>query len=103
MQKKKKKKKSSENDQLTGHFQSFFIYFFRPPHPLNLKKNSRKSTIKKILALWSSYCHLDCGGDGCWWMFSLITQLLLQCALFIALGLGPIEWAMLWVNCVINP
>ena len=24
----KKKKKSSENDQLTGHFQSFFIYFF---------------------------------------------------------------------------
>ena len=23
-------KKSSENDQLTGHFQSFFIYFFRP-------------------------------------------------------------------------
>ena len=23
-----KKKKSSENDQLTGHFQSFFVYFF---------------------------------------------------------------------------
>ena len=25
---KKKKKKSCENDQLTGHFQSFFILFF---------------------------------------------------------------------------
>ena len=30
---KKKKKKSSENDQLTGHFQSFFIYFFSSPRP----------------------------------------------------------------------
>ena len=47
--KKKKKKKSSENDQLTGHFQSF-LFFFCPP-TLNLKKNSRKSTNKKILAL----------------------------------------------------
>ena len=26
-------KKSSENDQLTGHFQSFFIYFFSSPRP----------------------------------------------------------------------
>ena len=33
------KKESSENDQLTGHFQSFFIYFFVPP-TLNLKKKS---------------------------------------------------------------
>ena len=41
---------SSENDQLTGHFQSFFINFFRPP-TLNLKKKSRKSTYKTILAL----------------------------------------------------
>ena len=53
IKKKKKKKKSSENDKLTGHFQSFFIYFFLPPHPLphpptlNLKNNSRKSTNKK--------------------------------------------------------
>ena len=31
--KKRKKKKSSENDQLTGHFQSFFIYFFSSPRP----------------------------------------------------------------------
>ena len=31
--KKKKKKKSSENDQLTGHFQSIFIYFFCPSDP----------------------------------------------------------------------
>ena len=46
----KKKKKSSENDQLTGHFQSFFIYFFRPHDPKS-EKISRKSTIKKILAL----------------------------------------------------
>ena len=44
-------KKSSENDQLTGHFQSFFIYFFFVPSTLNLKNNSRKSTNKKILAL----------------------------------------------------
>ena len=34
-------KKSSENHQLTGHFQSFFIFFFVPP-TLNLKNNSRK-------------------------------------------------------------
>ena len=27
----KKKKKNSENYQLTGHFQSFFIYFFSSP------------------------------------------------------------------------
>ena len=32
------KKKSSENDQLTGHFQSFFIYFFRHPDPKSEKK-----------------------------------------------------------------
>ena len=33
LKKKKLKKKSSENDQLTGHFQSFFIYFFSSPRP----------------------------------------------------------------------
>ena len=32
-------KKSSENDQLTGHFQSFFYLFFFVPLTLNLKKN----------------------------------------------------------------
>ena len=31
--KKTKKKQSSENDQLTGHFQSFFILFFSSPRP----------------------------------------------------------------------
>ena len=31
--KNEEKKKSSENDQLTGHFQSFFIYFFSSPRP----------------------------------------------------------------------
>ena len=46
----KKKKKSSENDQITGHFQSFFIYFFRP-HAINLKKKIPvNQLIKKILA-----------------------------------------------------
>ena len=48
--KKKKKKKGSENDQLTGHFQSFFIYFFSKP-TLNLKKIPVNQLIKKILAL----------------------------------------------------
>ena len=33
LKKLKKKKKPSENDQLTGHFQSFFIYFFSSPQP----------------------------------------------------------------------
>ena len=45
----KKKKKSSENDQLTGHFQNFFIYFFSSPPTLNLKKkNPVNQLIKKI-------------------------------------------------------
>ena len=35
MKKKKKKKKGSENDQLTGHFQSFF---FSSPDPRSEKK-----------------------------------------------------------------
>ena len=35
---KKKKKKSSENDQLTGHFQSFFIYFFSSLDPKSEKQ-----------------------------------------------------------------
>ena len=43
------KKKSSENDQSTGHFQSFFSSFFS----IYLsKKKSRKSANKKILALF---------------------------------------------------
>ena len=37
MKKKKTLKKKSENDQLTGHFQSFFINFFRPPDPKSEK------------------------------------------------------------------
>ena len=43
-------KKSSENDQLTGHFHGFFIYFFRLPDPKSEEK-SRKSTNKKNLAI----------------------------------------------------
>ena len=44
-------KKSSENDQLTGHFQSFFIYlFFSSPSTLNLKKIPVNQLIKKMLA-----------------------------------------------------
>ena len=57
---KKKKKKSSENDQLTGHFQSFFyLLFFRPLDPKSEKKNSRKSTNKKILALKGGFTTLS--------------------------------------------
>ena len=44
------KKKSSENDWSVSEL--FYFYFFVPP-TLNLKKNSRKSTNKKILALVS--------------------------------------------------
>ena len=33
------KKKSSENDQLTGHFQSFFIFIFRLPDPKSEKQS----------------------------------------------------------------
>ena len=47
--KKQKTKKSSENDQLTGHFQSFFIcFFFRPPDPKSEKQNPVNQLIKKI-------------------------------------------------------
>ena len=45
---KKINKKSSENDQSTGHFQSFFIYFFRPPDPRSEKKIPVNQLIKKI-------------------------------------------------------
>ena len=45
---KKKKKKRSENDQLTGHFQSFLFYFFRPPDPKSEKKIPVNQLIKKI-------------------------------------------------------
>ena len=40
-------KKSSENDQLTGHFQSFLSIFFRPHNPKS-DCFSLKSTNKKI-------------------------------------------------------
>ena len=44
-------KKKLENDKLTDHFQSLFIYFFSPPPPdPKSENNSRKSTNKKILA-----------------------------------------------------
>ena len=45
--KKKKKKKSSENDQLTGHFQNFFINFFSSPDPKSEKKIPVNQLIKK--------------------------------------------------------
>ena len=48
----KKKYKSSENDQLTGHFQSFFYFYFRPLDPKS-ERNSRKSTNKKNQALYT--------------------------------------------------
>ena len=47
--KKSSEKKSSENDQSTGHFQSFLFIFFSSPDPRSEKK-SRKSTYEKNLA-----------------------------------------------------
>ena len=45
---KKKKKTSSENDQLTGHFQSFFSFLFFVPPTLNLTKIPVNRLIKKF-------------------------------------------------------
>ena len=39
-------KKSSENDQSTGHFQSFFSFLFRPP-TINLKKQTNVNQLIK--------------------------------------------------------
>ena len=43
-----KKKKSSENDQSTGHFLSFFIYFFSSPDPKSEKKIPVNQLIKNF-------------------------------------------------------
>ena len=53
---KKKKKKSSENDQLTGHFQSIFIYFFTSPDP-KPEIFSRKSSNKKLWPYHKRYAN----------------------------------------------
>ena len=45
-----KKKKSSENDQFNWSFSELFYLLFFVPPTLDLKKNSGKSTDKKILA-----------------------------------------------------
>ena len=50
------KKKSSENDQLTGHFQSFFIYFFRPPETKS-EKNPVNQLIKNYGLTKTSHYH----------------------------------------------
>ena len=42
---KKIKKKSSENDQLTGHFQSFFLYISRKPPPSKTSKVNQQSVL----------------------------------------------------------
>ena len=49
--KKTKQKKPSENDQSTGHFQSFF---FHPPGPLiwKNKKQTVNQLIKKFWPYW---------------------------------------------------
>ena len=49
----KMKKKTSENNQLTGHFQSFF---FSVPPTLNLKKNPVNQVIIKI---WPNVIHFQ--------------------------------------------
>ena len=53
-------KKSSENDQLTGHFQSFFIYFFVPSDPKS-EKNPVNQLIKKFWPkiVMMCCCHLN--------------------------------------------
>ena len=43
-------KKNSENDQLSGHFQSFF---FHPPDPKSEKKVAKSTNKKKF---WPKYC-----------------------------------------------
>ena len=55
--KKKKKKKSSENDQLTGHFQSFFFVVFRAFF-LSFSElffNIQKKTVKLVRQTSSLY------------------------------------------------
>ena len=50
-EKKSSEKKSSENDQLTGHFQSFFIYFFFVPPTLDLNFYPVNQLIKQFWPL----------------------------------------------------
>ena len=38
-------------------FRAFLFIFFRPPDPRSEKKNSRKSSNKKNLALYAIYSH----------------------------------------------
>ena len=57
----KKKKKSSENNQLTGHFQSFFsefflgsfseLFFFRAFFLISPEKNSNTSKVNQLYVL----------------------------------------------------
>ena len=44
-------KKAAENDQSTGHFQSFFLFVFCPPNPKSeKKKNPVNQLVKKFWA-----------------------------------------------------
>ena len=56
---KKTLKKNSENDQSTGHFQSFLLVFF-VPRTLNMKKNPINQLIKtsglKLLNINEKQC-----------------------------------------------
>ena len=57
--KKSTEKKSSENDQSTGHFQSFFIYlFFFVPQTLVWKKNPVNQLVKKIGLSAATTCRI---------------------------------------------
>ena len=53
----KKKKKGSENDQLTGHFQSFFIYIFSssPPPPAPDPKSEKKNPVNQLIKKFWPY------------------------------------------------
>ena len=56
--KKKKKKKKLWKWPVNWSFSVVFFCFFFVPTTLNLKKNPRKSTNKKILALFVKYIHV---------------------------------------------
>ena len=47
---KKKEEKSSENDQLTGHFQSFFSFHFQRFFLFCFFKYLQKKTVKQVFS-----------------------------------------------------
>ena len=73
---KKCTEKNSENDQSTGHFQSFFFFFFSSSNLKSEKKKSCKSTNKKILA------SVKQSFFACWDFLMIFCHLLFFCFVF---------------------